>query len=281
MQKCGRPTKSKGIGEEKKIRHLPVNGRKCYLIICPKRRICDDCNSTTNQRLKWYNYKCKYTKEYIQHMMLLLVNSTLEDVSQKENIYAETIRRMLNNEISGSVNWSSFKKFGVIGIDEISVKKRYQDFRTIVTSRINGKTIVLAVLPDRKKCSLMSIYQNIPPNLRGSIDCICCDMYDSYISATIESLPKVSIITDRFHVAKLSRKCIVEVRKSELSRLRNKMSKEKYNSLKLSISILRRNSEIVNKEKRAELEKLFYYSNKLRKAHRLCRHLTAIYNSKM
>ena len=47
------------------------------------------------------------------------------------------------------------------------------------------------------------------------------------------------------------------------------------------ILILRRNIELVSKEDRQELEKMFRYSPKLRVGYRLCRQLTSIYNSKI
>lgn len=71
------------------------------------------------------------------------------------------------------------------------------------------------------------------------------------------------------------------MRKSELIRLRKKLSDKHYKNLKSAIAILRRNSELVSKEEKKELEKLFRYSPKLRTGYRLWRRLTGIYNSKI
>ena len=43
----------------------------------------------------------------------------------------------------------------MIGIDEIALKKGHQDFATIITGRIEGKAVILGVLGDRKKGSLV------------------------------------------------------------------------------------------------------------------------------
>lgn len=72
-RKCGGPTKSKGYAEERKIRHLPMNEQECYLVIKAKRGICENCDDhpTTNQRLEWYEYKSRYTKDYLKSLMIL------------------------------------------------------------------------------------------------------------------------------------------------------------------------------------------------------------------
>lgn len=93
----------------------------------------------------------------------------------------------------------------------------------------------------------------------------------------METLKSVPIIIDRFHIAKLYRKCLVKLRQSELERLRKKLGASDYEGLKISIAVLHKNVELVSQEDRQELEKLF----KLRAAYRLCRQLTSIYNSKI
>jgi len=87
-----------------------MNGYECYLRINSKRGICEKCDDTptTNQRLEWHDYKSRYTKAYLDYLMLSLVNSTLADVSIKENISADTIGRVLNKKVSQKVNWKDF-----------------------------------------------------------------------------------------------------------------------------------------------------------------------------
>tara|TARA_R110002167_G_C12145625_1_gene600757 strand:- start:8 stop:376 length:369 start_codon:yes stop_codon:yes gene_type:complete len=72
-RKCDGPTGSKGKAELREIRHLPMNGMECYIRIKAKRGICKNCddNPTTNQRLQWYDYKSRYTKAYLDYLMLL------------------------------------------------------------------------------------------------------------------------------------------------------------------------------------------------------------------
>ena len=138
----------------------------------------------------------------------------------------------------------------------------------------------MAILKGREKLTVKEFLTNIPTRLKHTIKGVCVDMNEGYINAIKETLKKTMIIIDRFHVAKKYRQCLVDLRKVELTRLRKQLSSKQYKELKLSISILRRNAELVTKEERLELEKLFRKSPKLREGYRLCRKLTSIYNSK-
>jgi hypothetical protein len=61
------------------------------------------------------------------------VNSTLADVSIKEDLSDTTIQRIVDRHINTEIDWKEFKRLGIIGIDEISLKKGYKDFVTIIT----------------------------------------------------------------------------------------------------------------------------------------------------
>jgi hypothetical protein len=84
--------------------------------------------------------------------MKQLVNTTIEDVSMRENIGYDAVLGALDRQIETKVNWSEIDDLGTIGIDEIALKKGRKNYAAIVTARQkNGQSRVLAVLPDRKK----------------------------------------------------------------------------------------------------------------------------------
>jgi len=282
--KCGKETQPKGLGQEVKLRHLPILGKPCYLLLKPKRGLCKNCadGPTTNQRLSWYKYKSRYTNAYEDHILLSLINSTVSDVALKENLGPDAVDGILQRRIEGQVNWKHFKKLGLLGMDEISLRKGYQDFMTLITSRIDGKTRILAVIKGREKAKIKLFLSSIPTRLKRTIAGVCCDMYEGYVNAAKEVFKeKVPVIVDRFHVAKLYRKSLVGLRKAELARLRSELTKENYKLLKSAIALLRKNKEYVTKGERKTLEPLFRYSPALKVAYKLCCQLTGIYNSQI
>ena len=255
-QKCGKPIPFTGYSEPRTIRHLPTWGKPCYLIIRPKKGVCKDCDKhpSTWQKLDWCDPKSRHTKAYEQHLVLALVNST---VSIKEAVGKKVVRGVIDRWISQEIDWKSLKKLGLLGIDEIALRKGYQDYLTLVTARIDDQVRLINVIEGREKAKVKAFLKSIPGRLKRTITGICCDMYDGYVNAAGEALPKVPVMIDRFHVAKLYRKALVKVRQAELARLKKRLSPEDFQALKPSIAILKRNAEVVSKEERQELEKLF------------------------
>jgi len=151
-----------GMGQEIKLRHLPVFGYKTYIILTPKRYQCKYCdkNPKTTQTLDWYLPKTKHTKAFDNHILLSLVNSTVKDVSLKSDIGYDAVEGILDRCFKNEIDWTTINTINVIGIDEISIKKGHRDFVTIVSAYINNILTVLAVLEDRKKATIKKFSLN-------------------------------------------------------------------------------------------------------------------------
>ena len=52
--------------------------------------------------------KSAYTKAYEEHILLKLVNSTVQDVCMKEDLCYEAIMGMIDRHIQGKVDWNQF-----------------------------------------------------------------------------------------------------------------------------------------------------------------------------
>lgn len=152
-RQCGRPTHSHGMGRPLKLRHLPILGKETTIEITPRRGRCSYCNDrpTTTQRLDWYDTNSKFTKPYEQHLLFELVNSTVADVSRKEGIDYHAMSDVIDKHIEEEVDFNPISALGIIGLDEISLKKGYQDYVTLVTYRSKDEVRLLAVLKGRKK----------------------------------------------------------------------------------------------------------------------------------
>ena len=143
-----------GHGQERLLRHLPVLNMRTYIKFRPLRGQCCDCETwpTTTQVVEWYAERSPHTNAYDEWLMKQLVNSTVEDVSMRENIGYDAVLGALSRRIDVEVNWSEIDELGTIGIDEIAMTKGRKNYAAIITSRQkDGETRVLAVLPDPKK----------------------------------------------------------------------------------------------------------------------------------
>jgi len=283
--KCGqRITKFHGHDKAITLRHLSILGKETSIRITPKRYQCFSCEShpTTTQSLSWYKSKSRETIAYEEHLLLSLINSTVSDVSLKENRGYEAITGVINRYIGIKVNWEEIKRLDIIGLDEISLKKGHQDFVTIVTGRVGNRTLILAVLENRLKKTVKVFLSSIPKRLRKTIKAVCSDMYDGFINAAKEVFgKKVMIVADRFHVAKSYRNELEKLRKKELKRLKKELSEKQYKELKGAMWALRKKRENITDDEEKILTKLFQYSPLLKLAYELCWELTDIFEEEI
>jgi transposase len=227
--KCGSPiSRVHGHDDEITLRHLPILGKPTCIHIRPTRFRCFRCKHkpTTTQKLSWYVPRSPHTKAYDEHLLLLLINSTVEDVSLKEGIGYKAVEGVIDRYIQRRVTWKEILRLDVIGLDEISLKKGHKKYVTIVTGRRGEQTVILAVLKDRQKTTVKAFLQSIPLRLRRHVVAVCSDMYEGFVNAAKDVFGKGVMIIDRFHVAKLYRGAVDTLRKQELKRLKRTLADE-------------------------------------------------------
>ncbi len=202
------------------------------------------------------------------------------DVSRKCHVDYRTVDELIDRYIEKKIDFTKISKLGVLGLDEISMKKGYRDFVTLITYRIDSKVHILGVVDGREKENIVKFLRTIPVDLRRTIEACCCDLYEGYINACKEVFEnKIPVVADRFHVRKLYRRSLVTLRKSELARLKKQLTKAEYLALKPAIAILRKQKDYFTEDEKTVVEKLFSLTPKLKQAYQFSRELTAIFDS--
>jgi transposase len=263
------------------VRHLPVFGRPTYLRHRPKRYQCLTCTErpTTTERVAWHESNSPHTVAFDTHLLLQLVNATVEDVSHKEQVTYDRVLGALERRIRPQVDWSAYQALGLVGLDEIALKKGHRDFVVIVTARLaDGRLVLLGVLPDRTKDTVVAFLRTIPARLQRTIQTVCCDMYDAYTEAVREELKSARLVIDRFHVAEHYHAAADTLRKQELKRLKQTLSEADSKALKGSMWAFRKKLTDLKPEERESLDRLFGYAPRLEQAHQLREQLTAIFD---
>jgi len=220
--------------------------------------------------------------------MLQLINSTVEDVSRKEDVGYDAVEGAIERCVHVAVNWDEFDELNVIGIDEIALTKGRKNFIAIVTTQqSDGHVAVLAVLPDRKKKTVRQFLETIPKRLWPTMETACTDMWEGYVNAVKEfaaAHPEVSIqiVVDRYHVSKNYRECVDKVRKQERRRLKKALPETEYEeNVKGTMWILRKNNRDLTADERNNLRRLLEYSPKLKLAYTFREELTAIFEMRL
>ena len=279
---CGKwITKLHGREDWVTIRHLPVFGRPTYLRYRPKRYQCQDCEGspTTTQSLEWQDTNSPHSFAYDNHILLQLVNSTVEDVSVKEGLSYDSVGGALERRIEAGVDWTEMADIEMLGLDEIALKKGQRDYVTLVTGRVcAGEIVILGVLPGHEKAEVVEFLRLIPARILQKVQAVCCDLWEAYTEAVREEIPSARIVADRFHVAKHYRHAADQVRKQELLRLKNTLPKAEYQTLNGSFHAFRKNAKDLNKEERKILRRFFAHSAPAKQAYLLREQLTAIFD---
>ena len=280
--KCGKHTNEfKRYGDPILLRHLDICGYETYICIRPKIYACAcDGNATTTQTLSWHTKNTAITKHFEDFILLELINSTISDVSIKHNIGYDAIEGILKRRINTKADWSKIDKIDILGIDEISLKKGHNDYVTVITGRIGDNILILGVLEGKLGKTVRKFLRTIPRRIRKTVKVVCSDMYDGFINSAKEVFSRnIIIVIDRFHVAKSYRGCLDNLRKKEMKRLKEELSKKEYDKLKGIMWILRKKEDDLTKEERKTLHLLFKYSPDLKCAYNFVNELTLIFES--
>jgi transposase len=283
--KCGQfTTEFHGFDEWIQVRHLPILDRKVYIRLRPKRYRCPSCDGrpTTTQKLEWREENSPNTKAYEDYILKRLINSTVEDVSRKEEIGYDAVEGVIERRVAKQVDWTEYRSLDLLGIDEISCRKGHRDFIAIVTARLaSGDVKVVGVLPDKKKQTVKQFLQSIPVSLKTTIKSVCTDLYEGFINAVKEEVPAARRVADRFHVAKAYREEVDKLRKKETKRLKKELAKAEYEKLKGAMWAFRKRSADLTEQDKEVLERVLAASPELTRAYGLREELTGIFDQEL
>jgi transposase len=280
---CGKLiNKQHGYGEVLTVQHLSILDQPVYLRIRVVRYQCLDCDNhpTTSKSYDWMERKSKTTRALDTYMNRQLIHSTVEDVSKKEKISYDVVESDLNREVKKTVDWSEYKDLTTLGIDEIALRKGQNDYVTIISTKTKEDALsVIAVLPDRRKETVKTFLDSIPDSLKKTVKSVCTDMCDSFVQSASEVFGSRVVVIDRYHVAKLYRDPLDQLRIKEMKRLKSELSQEEYAQLENIMWILRKKHECLSKDERQQLDRLYKHSPELKEMHRLALKLTTIFNT--
>lgn len=271
-----------GYDKPIRLRHLPVFERIVYIELKPKRYRCRHCDNhpTTTQRLAWYTPNSPHTKALDNWLLRLLINSTVSDVSQRCQISYGCVEGAIARSVRTTIDWAKVSPFTTLGLDEIALRKGHNDFVCVVTAlNERDETLVLAILPDRRKQTLVDFLNSMPLSLRKGVRRVCSDMYGGFINAAAETLPAATVVIDRFHVAQHYNKGVDQLRKATLKTLKASLCEASYQALKGVMWPFRRHYWDLKASQQQQLAELFLHAPELKSAWHLRHELFVIYES--
>lgn len=256
---CGRVSTDVYQEGQRCIRHLPVWGKKTFLHFLSRRFKCDQCGNVFTEELPFVESHRRQSTDFEMHVYQSCLDGTRKAVAVREGLSQSTVKEIFNrlaalkksaSAVGGTVR--------VLGIDEISLKKRHKQF-VLVISDISRKCI-LAVLPDREKESLQNWIESLTPQTRQSIRFVSIDMWAPYYQAARNKLPRAEVVVDRFHVMKQLNTRLTQLRTT----YQKQCDPETQKILKGSRWILVRNRSELTKKQAEQLDQILEACPELR-----------------
>jgi len=282
-RRCGHHTEQfHGYDRTIQLQHLPAFGQEVKIEIRPKRYRCLHCEGapTSTQRCAWYEVNHPCTRAYEKWVMRLLAHSTVADVSRVTGVGIKTIESIFQRYVDSEVDWERLSDLETLGIDEIALRKGHKAYKAVVFARDSaGANHALAVLADRDQSTVEAFLKTIPDRLKATVERVCIDLWAGYKTAVHRALPEAAVVADRFHVARLYRDAVDEVRKRELRRLKAELPEEEAAPCKDAMWPLRRPWPSLRPDQQLQVAQVLNLSPTLKDAYGLREVLSAIFEA--
>jgi len=170
--------------EERCIRHLDIWGKKTFLHFLSRRFVCD-CGNEFTEELQFVDQWRRQSKNFEFHIYESCLKCSRKQVALREGLSQSTVREIFNRWTQFSMVKSGRALTTVLGIDEISLKKRHKQF-ALVISDIERRCI-LQILPVRDKEALEQWIDSLSEAQRRAIRCALTATQTSPLVATSKS----------------------------------------------------------------------------------------------
>ena len=143
-----------------------------------------------------------YTYRFEQFVLRSLIGSTAEEVARRLGISAETVDRIVENQLTEDRQIDPQRVITDIGLDELSLKKRHRLDVTLMTDLSDPtRPQILAVERGRDTTATLKCLDRLTQEQRQQVRTHRVDMGPAYPAACALRLPHSRAVTDRFQVA--------------------------------------------------------------------------------
>ena len=270
--RCGALSETIHDEQPRCVRHLDVWGKRTFLHFLSRRFDCEQCRRSFTEELAFVDTNRRQTRAFEQEIYKSCIGSNKKKVAKDKDLSQSSVRDIFNRWAREQQRpMGSGELTRVLGIDEISLKKRHQQF-ALVISDIERRCLV-AVLPDRDKESLERWLDSLSDSQRKAIRFVSIDMWVPYRLAVSNKLARATVVVDRFHVMKQLNMRLTQLR----SNIQRNANPEVQATLKGSRWILVRNRCDLKENEQAQLNKILDLCPQLRTLYLLKEEFRAIF----
>lgn len=186
--------------KERCVRDLDIWGKCSFLHFNCRRFECEDCACTFTERLVSLDQKRRQTRRFEQYIYRACLRSDCKAVAEANWLHRVTVKGIFKRWAKHNLRRRGPIRVKVLGIDEISLKKRHKQYALVLSDL--EQRCVIAVLPERSKEKLEAWFAQLTASARQNIQVVSIDMWHPYRQAVQTQLPQAKLVADRFHVMK-------------------------------------------------------------------------------
>ena len=240
------------------IRDLNLWEQPCFWIYQAPFHRCARCNYRQHIIPPFKRKDVSYTYRFEQFVLRSLIGSTAEEVARRLGISAETVDRIVENQLTEDRQIDPQRVITDIGLDELSLKKRHRLYVTLMTDLSDPtRPQILAVERGRDTTATLKCLDRLTQEQRQQVRTHRVDMGPAYPAACALRLPHSRAVTDRFHVAKKFNEVVDSLRKNSTREYKAKLTKDQRKAFRSQMWAFRRDLESLSAEEKQALEALF------------------------
>jgi transposase len=188
-----------------------------FLDIEVRRVDCTHCGKVKQEKLSFLAANPHYTKRFAMYVGHRCRSSTIKDVAEELHLDWHTVKELDKHYMREQLRRAGTAAPKVIGIDEVSVKKRHV-YRIVVSDLVRERPIWFGG-KDRSESSMDEFYEWLGAKKTAVIRMAVMDMWKAFRKSTEAHAPQASILFDKFHVMRHLGEALDKVRKAEYYRL--------------------------------------------------------------
>jgi len=236
-QGCGQRASETHSWAQRKIRDLNFATARTWITCRYRKVVCAHCQGIHIEDLELFHPYLRVTIRLARYIYQLCSYMTVSEVSLHLGIDWKTVKNIDKFYLEHDYGKPGLKGLRVLAVDEISIRKGHS-YLTVVLDFLTGRIVFVG--KNRKAKTLKRFFNQLSISQRKKIEAVAMDMWDPFIKAVKEKLPRAKIVFDLFHVVANFSRVIDKVRNREYHSA-SKEDKDVYKGAKYLLLKNRRN----------------------------------------
>jgi transposase len=211
-QSCGHVASGVHSWTQRTIRDLSFATAQTWITCRYRKLLCAHCHGIHIEDLELFHPYLRVTTRLARYIYQLCKVMTVSEVAQHLAIDWKTVKNIDKFYLERDYEQPELKGLRILAIDEISIRKGH-NYLTVVLDFLTGRVVFVG--KHRKAKTLKRFFNQLSISQRKRIEAVAMDMWDPFIKAAEDKLPRAKIIFDLFHVVAHFNRVIDTVRNSE------------------------------------------------------------------